>query len=100
VAIHPSGKYLYASNRGYNSITAFTIDEKTGKLNRTEIEPFPGKTVRSFGIDPTGQFLIAGGQDSDNLVVYRIDPKNGKLVATGETLQIGEPVCVTFVPVE
>ncbi|HEY3763140.1 MAG TPA: lactonase family protein [Verrucomicrobiae bacterium] len=100
VAIHPSGKFLYGSNRGYNSITTFAIDEKTGKLNRIQIEPVPGKTLRSFAIDPTGQFLIAGGQDSDNVVVFRINPKNGKLVPTGQNLDLGEPVCVMFVPEE
>jgi 6-phosphogluconolactonase len=100
VALHPSGKFLYASNRGYNSITVFTIDEKTGKLIRIQIEPVPGKTLRSFAIDPTGQFLIVAGQDSDNIVVFRINPKNGKLFPTGQVLQIGEPVCVTFVPAE
>jgi 6-phosphogluconolactonase len=100
IAIHPSGKFLYASNRGHNSIAVFRIDKKTGRLTSTQTEPLPGKTPRSFAIDPTGKFLIVAEQDSNNVVIFRVNPKNGELTAMGGTLQIGEPVCVTIVPAE
>jgi 6-phosphogluconolactonase len=100
IAIHPSGKFLYASNRGDNSIAVFAIDERTGRLTRIQIQPTLGKIPRCFAIDPTGQFLVAANQNSDNIVVFHINPDNGKLTATGQTFQIGKPVCVTFVPAE
>ncbi len=100
IAIHPSGKFLYASNRGDDSIAVFAIDEATGRLTRVQIQPVSGKVPRGFGIDPTGQFLIAANQNSDNVVVFRINPEDGELIATGQTLELGKPVCVTFVPAE
>jgi 6-phosphogluconolactonase len=100
VAIHPSGKFIYASNRGHDSIAVFAIDEKTGRLTPVEHQPTLGKTPRGFAIDPTGQFLIAANQDSDNVTVFRINTENGKLTATGQNFQVGKPVCVIFAPTE
>ncbi|HEY1661894.1 MAG TPA: lactonase family protein [Verrucomicrobiae bacterium] len=100
IAIHPSGKFLYASNRGNDSIAVFAIDEATGLLTRVQIQPVAGKVPRGFAIDPTGQFLVEANQNSDNIVVYRINPEDGKLTATGQTFAMGKPVCVMFVPAE
>lgn len=97
VQVHPSGRFLYGSNRGHDSITVFAIDEATGKLTFVQNEPTQGSTPRGFGIDPTGQYLLAGNQRSDTVVVFRIDQKTGKLTPTGQTLSIGAPVCVKFV---
>jgi 6-phosphogluconolactonase len=99
IAVHPSGKFLYGSNRGHDSIAIFTIDEQTGKLTSAGHQPTQGKTPRSFGIDPTGTFLIAANQDSDNLVVFRIDPHTGGLTPTGVNVSAPSPVCVVFLPV-
>lgn len=96
VQVHPSGKFLYGSNRGHDSITAFAIDEKTGKLKPIQNESTQGKVPRNFGIDPTGKFLLAANQDSDTVVVFRIDQKTGHLVATGQKLDVPTPVCVKF----
>jgi len=100
VEAHPAGKFLYGSNRGHDTIVAFGIDETTGKLTRIENVSTQGRTPRSFGIDPTGQFLLVANQDSDNVVVFRIDQKTGHLTATGNSIQVGTPVCVKFVPAE
>ncbi|MDB5304663.1 MAG: 6-phosphogluconolactonase, partial [Phycisphaerales bacterium] len=97
IAVHPSGKFLYGSNRGDDSLAVFTIDEQTGRLTAAGHTPTGGKTPRGFGIDPTGAFLIAGNQGSDSLVVFRIDPKTGALMPTGNTATVGAPVCVKFV---
>ncbi|MDB5299779.1 MAG: pgl 1 [Phycisphaerales bacterium] len=97
IAVHPSGKFLYGSNRGDDSLAVFTIDERTGRLTAAGHTPTGGKTPRGFGIDPTGAFLIAGNQGSDSLVVFRIDPKTGALTPTGNTATVGAPVCVKFV---
>lgn len=97
VQVHPSGRFLYGSNRGHDSITVFAIDEKTGQLTFVENESTQGSFPRGFGIDPTGQFLLAGNQRSDTVVVFRIDQATGHLTPTGQTLAIGAPVCVKFV---
>ncbi|MBM3840376.1 MAG: lactonase family protein [Verrucomicrobia bacterium] len=96
VQVHPSGKFLYGSNRGHDTIAVFSIDENTGKLTAVENESTQGKTPRNFGIDPTGQYLLAANQNSDTVVVFRIDPKTGALNPTGQTLPVPAPVCVKF----
>jgi len=94
VQVHPSGKFLYGSNRGHHSIAIFAIDPSTGKLKPLGHESTQGKTPRNFAIDPTGSCLIAANQDSDNLVVYRIDARTGLLQPTGQSVAIPMPVCV------
>ncbi|MBI3465189.1 MAG: lactonase family protein, partial [Planctomycetes bacterium] len=74
VQVHPSGKFLYGSNRGHDSIAIFSIDPSSGKLTAVGHQPTGGKTPRNFAIDPTGQFLLAENQGSDTIVVFRIDP--------------------------
>lgn len=97
VQVHPSGRFLYGSNRGHDSLTVFAIDQATGRLTFVQNEPTQGSFPRGFGIDPTGQFLLAGNQRSDTLVVFRIDQQTGRLTPTGQSLSIGAPVCVKFV---
>jgi 6-phosphogluconolactonase len=99
VQVHPSGKFLYGSNRGHDTIVAYAIDEKTGRLTYVENESTQGKTPRNFGIDPTGTFLLAENQGSGTIVVFRIDPATGQLNATGNSIEVPSPVCVKFVPV-
>ena len=98
IAVHPSGKFIYASNRGDDSITVFAIVAQTGRLDFVERQSTLGKTPRSFAIDPTGQYLITANQNSDNIVVFRINAQTGRLTSTGQNFQIGKPVCVVFVP--
>jgi 6-phosphogluconolactonase len=97
VYVHPSGKFVYGSNRGHDSIVVYACDEKTGKLTLVEHQPTQGKTPRHFGIDPKGKFLLAENQGSDSVVVFRIDSKTGKLTATGDKVAVGSPVCAVFV---
>jgi len=97
VQVHPSGRFLYGSNRGHDSITVFAIDGKSGKLTYVQNEPTQGNTPRGFGIDPTGTFLLAGNQRSDSVVVFRIDQQTGRLTPTGHKIEVGSPVCVKFV---
>ena len=98
VQVHPSGKFLYGSNRGHDSIAMFTIDQKTGMLTPTGNVSTQGKTPRNFGIDPTGNFLLAANQDAGGVVVFRIDANTGKLTPTGDKLDVPFPVCVKFMP--
>jgi 6-phosphogluconolactonase len=98
IAVHPSGKFLYASNRGHDSIAVFSIDSAKGTLTRVEFIPTKGKTPRNFAIDPTGSWLLVANQASDNIVVFRIDSKTGHLTPSGQVLSVSSPVCVKFVP--
>lgn len=99
IFIHPSGKYLYTSNRGdANSITVFAVDTASGRLTTVERTSTHGRTPRGFGIDPTGAWLIAANQDTDNVAVYRINQETGKLEFTGQSVSVPTSVCVAFVP--
>jgi 6-phosphogluconolactonase len=93
----PSGKFLYGSNRGHDSIAVFAIDAGRGTLTPVEHVSTQGKTPRNFAIDPTGAYLLAENQDSDSIVVFHIDSKTGRLTPTGQTLEVPSPVCVKFV---
>ncbi len=97
VLVHPGGRFLYASNRGHDTIAVFSIGEADGGLRRIEHVSTRGRTPRGFGIDPSGRFLLAGNQDSDTVVVFRIVPSTGRLTATGQTIEVGSPVAVAFV---
>ena len=97
IRIHPSGKFLYGSNRGHNSIAVFSVDDATGKLTAVERVSTRGQTPRNFEIDPSGKFLFAANQGTGNVVVFKIDPATGRLSPAGEPLKIPSPVCVRFV---
>lgn len=96
VHVHPSGKFVYGSNRGHDSIAIFAVDTSTGKLSAIGHQSTQGKTPRNFGIDPTGAYLLAANQDTDNVVVFRIDAATGKLSPTGQSIRVRMPVCVKF----
>jgi 6-phosphogluconolactonase len=96
IRVHPNGRFLYGSNRGHDTIAVFAIDRGTGALTLVEHVPTGGKTPRNFTLDPTGAYLLAANQDSHNVVVFGIDADTGRLKATGQSLHVGSPVCVTF----
>jgi len=96
VVVHPSGKWLYGSNRGHDSIAIFGIDEETDKLTAQGHQTKDIKTPRNFVIDPTGKFLLVGNQGANTIVVFRIDQKSGALEPTDIRVEIGEPVCLRF----
>jgi 6-phosphogluconolactonase len=96
VVTHPTGKFVYGSNRGHDSIAVFAADPRTGKLTLVEHEPTQGKTPRNFAIEPGGRFLLAANQASDTVVVFRIDPATGALAPAGHTINVPSPVCIRF----
>jgi 6-phosphogluconolactonase len=96
VQVHPSGKFLYGSNRGHDSIVVYAIDPSTGKLTYVENQDGGIKNPRNFGIDPSGSFLLAASQDLGSIVVFRIDPSTGALSPTGHSVKVPKPVCVKF----
>jgi 6-phosphogluconolactonase len=100
VVVHPDGRFLYASNRGHDSIAVFAIDARTKMLTLVEHVSTQGKTPRNFAIDPTGAYLLAANQDTNNIVVFRIDRNTGRLTPTGDDLKTPSPVCLLFVPAQ
>lgn len=99
IEVHPSGRFLYGSNRGDDSIAVFAIDPTKGTLTNVGFTPTQGKTPRNFALDPTGHWLFAENQNSDDIVIFRIDQKTGRLTRQGDVLHVPSPVCVKFVPV-
>jgi 6-phosphogluconolactonase len=93
VQVHPSGRFVYGSNRGHDSIAVFAVDKKSGKLTLIEHQSTQGKTPRNFAIDPTGAWLLVENQMSDNVVVFNIDAETGQLKTTGQIVTVGSPVC-------
>lgn len=100
VQAHPSGKFVYGSNRGHNSISVFNVDETTGKLAFASNTQEGIDTPRNFGIDPTGKFAIVCNQGGKSAFVYKIDQKTGALTRTGKAIAIDSPVCVKFLAIE
>ena len=96
IRVDPRGGYLYASNRGHDSIAAFLIHPDTGTLIARGRTSTGGKTPRNFNLDPTGRYLLAANQDSGNIVVFRVNPGLGTLEPTGSSVEIPSPVCVVF----
>lgn len=97
VQIYPSGRFLYGSNRGHDSIAIFAIDEATGRLTFAGREPTQGHFPWNLAVDPTNTFLLVANQRSDAVVVFRIDPQTGHLTSTGQAAEVPKPVCVKMI---
>ena len=93
----PDGKFLYSSNRGHDSIAAFRVDARTGRLSFVAHTPTRGKKPRNFAIDPTGAFLLVANQDSDTIVTFRRDPLTGRLDPAGQAAEVPSPVCLKLI---
>jgi 6-phosphogluconolactonase len=98
VQVHPSGNFLYASNRGHDTIAAFSVDQDTGKLSMIGHYSTRGRTPRHFGIDPTGNVLLVANQNSDCVVVLHIDQHTGILEPAASVSALPSPVCISFAP--
>ncbi len=96
VHISASGKFLYGSNRGHDSIAILSIDEDTGALTTIGHESTRGKTPRNFGLDPSGSFLLAANQDTNNIVSFCVDQETGQLTPTGHETEVPAPVCIQW----
>lgn len=96
IRVHPSGKFVYASNRGHDSIAAFSVDESTGQLAFIEREAIRGSWPRNFNLDPSGQWMIVAGRYSNTLSVFRVDPNTGSLFFSGNIVNLPAPICVEW----
>ena len=99
IHVAPSGKFVYGSNRGHDSIAMFAIDQPTGRLTSLGHESTQGETPRNFAIDPSGTCLLAANQDTDTIVTFHIDQQSGRLHPTGHQAQVPSPVCIKLLPV-
>lgn len=100
IAVHPSGRFLYVSNRGRDSLAVFSIDPRKGTLTPMADIATQGKTPRNFAIDPTGKFLLAANQESNTIVIFNIDPSTGGLTLKGQVVEVPAPVCIAFLAIE
>lgn len=94
--VHPSGKFVYASNRGRDSIAVFSVDAKTGRLTPIQDVPSGGRTPRNFDMDPTARWLLVTNHGSNTAMVFRIDQQTGKLTPAGPPLDVPSPFCPRF----
>lgn len=97
VEVHPNGKFVYASNRGHDSIAVYQRDESTGGLKFLQHAPCGGKTPRHFKIDPSGKWLLCAHQDSNTISVLPLDPETGLLGESSNTVSSPSPICLMFV---
>ena len=95
IEVDAKGRFLYASNRGHDSIAIFRI-AKDGKLTPVDYVPTQGKIPRNFQLDPTGGYLFAANQNTNNIVMFRVNRKTGKLTPTGKSVEVHAPVCIVF----
>lgn len=96
IQVHPSGKFVYASNRGHDLLAIFSVGERGG-LSLIGHESTRGKAPRHFALDPSGKWLLAGNQSSDSIVIFELDGKTGSLSSTGQIVPVASPVCIEFV---
>lgn len=94
---HPSGRFLYGTNRGHDSIAAFLIDDTTGRLELVELVSTEGNFPWNLGVDPTGQYLLVANQGEGNVVVFSMDPETGRLRFTGSKADVPKAVCVEMI---
>jgi 6-phosphogluconolactonase len=100
VVVHPSGKFVYVSNRDpYNSIAIFSVDSNSGDLQIVGHQAAGIKTPRNFAIEPSGQFMLVANQSGDNVIVFRIDQDTGELAPTSASVAVSRPVCIKFMPI-
>jgi 6-phosphogluconolactonase len=97
IKVHPSGRFVYGSNRGHDSIAMFCVDEMTGKLDKMGYQLTQGATPRDFDLDPTGALLVVCNQDADNVVSFKVDIDDGFLASTGMLVGVSKPSCVRVV---
>ncbi len=98
IRVHPSGQYVYAANRGHDTITAFKVDPMTGELLVVEVENARAVTPRNFNLTPDGRWELVGGQDSHTLAVFAVDAGTGELTYNRSVIHTPSPICVLMIP--
>lgn len=96
--VHPSGRFVYVSNRGHDSIAIFSVNAESGQLTPVAVTSTGGNEPRNFFIDPAGAWLLAENQNSNTVIVFSINPETGAITPTPNQLQVARPVCVRMLP--
>jgi 6-phosphogluconolactonase len=96
IRIHASGRFVYAANRGHDSIAVFQVDAESGMLKFVERESIRGSWPRNFNLDPSGKWLLAAGKNSNTISVFSVEPQSGGLVFTGRSVYCPTPICIAF----
>lgn len=96
IRIHPTGKFVYAANRGHDSIAVFEVKPDGNGLKFVELEAIRGSWPRNFNLDPTGKWLLAAGRNSNTISVFSVDESSGRLTFTGQVVQCPTPICIEF----
>jgi len=96
IRLHPSGRFVYASNRGHDSLAVFEVTAPDGALRPIQTLPSGGRTPRNFALSPDGRWLVCGHQDTPLLTVFQVDEKTGLLTPTPHTAEVPVCICVAF----
>lgn len=96
IRVHPTGQFVYGSNRGHDSIAVYRVDPASGRLAFVQHQSAGIKTPRNFNIDPSGKYCLVGNQDANSIIVFRINPETGALEPTDHKISVGRPVCIRF----
>jgi len=94
--VTPSGKFVYAANRGHDTITAFSVNQDFGELTVIDLVFVRGATPRNFNLDPTGRWLLAAGQDSHTLASFDVDQESGRFTYNRSNVVAPSAICVLF----
>lgn len=97
ILVHPSGKFVYSSNRGHDTVSVYEADNATGELSVTQVQPIRGAFPRNINLSPDAQWLLAAGADSDTIAVHAVDQETGKLTfQRGHVINVPSPICILF----
>ncbi len=98
ILVHANGRFVYASNRGHDTVTAFRADPATSKLEVIQVQPVRGAFPRNINLSPDGGWLLAAGADSNTVSIHKIDPQTGRLTyQTKGVINVPAPICILFV---
>jgi 6-phosphogluconolactonase (cycloisomerase 2 family) len=98
ITISPEGDFVYASNRGHDSLAIFSVERESGRLTSRGWESTRGRTPRFFTLDPQGRFAFVANQDGDSIVTFARNPTTGTLSAVNDVVKTGSPVCIVLAP--
>ena len=100
IHFHPNGRFLYASNRGHNSLVILAIDLETGSLELVGHQPVEGAIPRNFALTQDGSWLLVANQNSGTISSFRVDRRTGRLSLAGSPAKVPTPVCIQFLPLK
>ncbi len=96
IMVDKSGRYVFGSNRGHDTLVTLVVDQETGLLTPISWVTSQGKGPRFFAVDPTGDWVYAANENSDTIVGFTIDHNTGRLAQSGSIISTGSPVCIVF----